>query len=135
MAGEQNLQRMKLRRVHVLVVLLVGLVAFVLYIGGQVTMPIRSRTLAHIRCIRERIVEHYRQNGKLPDDLTFLAELDPPVKVTDLWGRKIIYERVSQDEVILMSLGADGRPGGEGDDMDISVDLSVVDSTSRNVES
>ena len=123
---------MKLRRIHILVVLLIAFAASALYLGTQAAIPSHSLTAAHIRRIRTQIVEYYRQNGKLPANLSFLAELDPPVKGTDAWGRPIIYRQVSQDKAVLVSLGADGCPGGKGQDMDISVDFSVSPATSQS---
>ena len=42
-------------------------------------------------------------------------------RTTDGWNRPLQY-RVAQDGIItLTSLGADGKPGGDGEDADISV--------------
>lgn len=42
-------------------------------------------------------------------------------QTTDGWGRPLHY-RVTQDGIItLTSLGADGKPGGEGENADISL--------------
>jgi len=123
MAGERNSRRWKLRRVHILGLLLAGLLGFILYVGGQVTIPIRSRAGAHMRGIRQRIVEYYGRHGKMPADLGFLAELDPPVRGTDPWGSQIIYRRESREKAVLVSLGGDGLAGGTGADADLRLDV------------
>ena len=38
---------------------------------------------------------------------------------TDPWGNDYVYEYNGSDDFTLMSLGADGAPGGEGNDADI----------------
>jgi len=41
--------------------------------------------------------------------------------INDPWNRKLVYKLDSDGQVILTSLGADGKTGGKGIDQDISV--------------
>lgn len=43
--------------------------------------------------------------------------------IVDPWGRVFIYQRPGKSgEYDLMSFGADGKPGGEGDDLDVALE-------------
>lgn len=65
--------------------------------------------------------------GRLPADAPELrrrvvevAEV-PDALLVDPWGRPYRYARMSHESYRIASLGADGRPGGEGWDTDIEV--------------
>ena len=47
---------------------------------------------------------------------------------TDAWGGRLIYfSPLGDSDYVIISLGADGRPGGEGEDADIySWDFGTV---------
>jgi hypothetical protein len=74
-----------------------------------------TETLARINIYAET-------NKAIPPSLDVLAKRDGYVnRTTDGWNRPLQY-RVTQDGIItLTSLGADGKPGGNGEDADISV--------------
>lgn len=78
--------------------------------------------LTRTACIRAevRICNYYAKNGRLPPSLTALPPDDPSYadSLTDAWDRPIQYS-IEGESVTLMSLGADGRPGGSGDDFDV----------------
>lgn len=71
-----------------------------------------------------RIVERYRAAKRdLPDSLAGLVpdwlDREPP----DPWGRPLLYQRKAAGAGYrLACLGADGKPGGSGDDADLVVD-------------
>lgn len=74
---------------------------------------------------------YYQDCRKFPTALNDLLEKpedcqnwgpDPYVKKSQLqdpWGNELLYEKTSKGGVIL-SFGADGKEGGEGEDADIS---------------
>jgi hypothetical protein len=81
----------------------------------EMTRTAMTETLARINI--------YAQTNKgIPPSLDVLAKRDGYVnRTTDGWNRPLQY-RVTQDGIgTLMSLGADGKAGGNGDDADISV--------------
>jgi hypothetical protein len=62
----------------------------------------------------------YRRTHALPGSLSQL----PPRRgyrdiLTDDWGHALIYRKDGEATFTLTSLGADGRPGGEGEDADL----------------
>lgn len=79
----------------------------------------------------EGAIGQYRSvnGGKVPESLEALADPDPknfnepyidgsiPL---DPWGNAYEYKKLSNSKYVITSLGADGVPGGEGDDADIS---------------
>jgi general secretion pathway protein G len=84
-----------------------------------------ARTKADICVIHEGLDSHAADNGgRYPDSLEALVTPDELghgyLNLTriprDPWGREYIYVR---DSVNVMTLGADGKPGGTGDDADI----------------
>ena len=75
-------------------------------------------------------VENYRRiHGKLPESLDVLCQPDPKyageAHLTDAtipddpWDHPFVYEKTSGSKFTISSLGADGAPGGEGEDADI----------------
>lgn len=61
------------------------------------------------------------KNGRLPRSLAELTQGDPSQvpALNDPWGNPMIYIVDQDDVVTLMSYGADGKPGGEGENRDI----------------
>ena len=75
-------------------------------------------------------IQTYRNHfAKLPDSLDVLLEPseknfnDPYVEsedeISDAWGNRFQYEKLSGSKYDIISLGADGVEGGEADDADI----------------
>ena len=81
----------------------------------EMTRTAMTETLVRINIYAET-------NKAIAPSLDVLAKRDGYVnRTTDGWNRPLQY-RVAQDGIItLTSLGADGKPGGDGEDADISV--------------
>ena len=85
----------------------------------------RDVTRTRITCLLVRILRYYDVNHKLPESLAELPqEENRDNAITDGWGRPIVYA-TNNDSVTLISLGKDGRPGGDaGEDVDIMREFS-----------
>ena len=78
----------------------------------------------------ETALDTYRLDvGKYPSDLQALRTSDgekwdgpylPKAVPKDPWGHPYVYKRTDNGEVEMISLGANGTEGGEGEDKDIS---------------
>lgn len=81
----------------------------------EMTRTAMTETLARINIYAET-------NKAVAPSLDVLAKRDGYLnRTTDGWNRPVQY-RVAQDGIItLTSLGADGKPGGDGENADISV--------------
>ena len=91
---------------------LVVLVCFV-----DVTAPPRSGTDAHLQSFRRAVHVYARARGRPPGTPTDLGR-DVDGRRADAWGRPITFAVAPDGRVTLTILGADGRPGGVGDDRD-----------------
>ncbi|HXN48789.1 MAG TPA: type II secretion system protein GspG [Bryobacteraceae bacterium] len=66
-----------------------------------------------------RIERYAKQHGSLPPSLDGLPTQEGSRdKITDEWGRRLLYDTNSDGTITLASLGADGRAGGAGEDAD-----------------
>jgi len=92
----------------------------------------RTRVSADLRALRAAIDSYALMNsGRYPDDLrvlvtpdelgnTYLKQTEVP---TDPWGREYLYDPPKEDSrARAYTLGADGEPGGWGEDADLSTD-------------
>ena len=78
----------------------------------------------------ETALDTYRLDvGKYPSDLQALRTSDgekwdgpylPKAVPKDPWGNPYVYKRTDNGEIEMISLGANGTEGGEGEDKDIS---------------
>ena len=92
-------------------------------------IPPDSVTVTNMHVIQQRIEMYVRENGTSPSSLDQLPVIPNKVSSTaDGWGRQIGLS-ISGDTVTLTSLGADGKPGGEGDNRDFIATMRVVDET------
>ena len=67
-----------------------------------------------------RIKEFVNDHNELPKDLYNLPKRKKANNsIKDGWGREIQYNILENGKVMLLSLGRDGKPGGEGKDSDI----------------
>lgn len=109
-------------------------VAFVIYVVAGLAMnawmlshlrigsPVRS-TQAQMRQIEAAVKAFHNENGRLPAGLHELAgpngHLDAEEVPRDAWDGPFHYAVVGPAEYELISRGADGVPGGEGEDADL----------------
>lgn len=70
-------------------------------------------TEALLSSAAEEILMFYENNGYVPTSADSLGE--------DPWGNAIRYYRVPSGGFVVLSMGSDGRPGGEGDAADLVV--------------
>lgn len=103
------------------VVVIMGLLA------GAVTMKVvdhmntakTNRAKADIATIVDAVESYYLQNSRYPDNKEALAKLPLKGRV-DPWGRPYEYNCPGKDAPFeVFTLGADGRPGGDGINADI----------------
>jgi general secretion pathway protein G len=97
--------------------------------GGRIIRKSMCEAKADICAIADAVNSYALEKGRLPDTLEslilpdehgwrFLDCEDMPV---DPWGRPYGYQPPAPGTAVfrVFSLGADGQPGGEGDDRDI----------------
>lgn len=100
-------------------IVIAGAVALVVFAAGEVIPP-QSLTHAAMHMAKRRILRYAALNDRLP---TTLAQTSPIPgyydSTKDAWGRELIYTTDPNGDVILMSLGKDNAPGGEGDNADM----------------
>lgn len=84
-----------------------------------------------LKVISSAINRYLRDFGEIPDDLSHLVRApdnaerwDGPYIRSgrvpgDPWGSPYRYSKLSKTQYKLSSLGADGKPGGTGDDRDV----------------
>lgn len=92
-------------------------------------MPGQVKARADILAIAAGVEEYSRRNaGQLPPSLGSLTRAGTAVPAilcvdrmpSDPWGREYHYEAwAARPGFRVFSLGADGRPGGKGDDRDV----------------
>jgi hypothetical protein len=83
-------------------------------------VPPRSSTHGTIWVMKQRILRYARLHNCLPKSLGDLPEIPGKIdRVQDAWGRDIIMS-FADGKGTLTSLGRDGKPGGTGDDADMT---------------
>lgn len=87
--------------------------------------------------VAEAIARHHVVNGRYPTDkaelLEFARSKDPRLEdwlakaAIDAWGKSLTYTSPEDQQTFsLVSLGADGKEGGEGSDADIKLDQTTL---------
>lgn len=107
-----------------LVVAILGILAsvVVLNLGKQHHTAMVGAAKADMSGLKQAIVQYKVDHGVYPTDLNVLYEgpdpyLDNPPPL-DPWGFE--YElQVVDGRIVILSYGADGAPGGEGDEADL----------------
>jgi hypothetical protein len=83
-------------------------------------IPPDAMTKSAIDETEVRIQMYMKENRETPPSLTDLPiRKDYANRIKDGWGYDLQYTVDSDGAITLMSLGADGKPGGEGLDQDI----------------
>ena len=109
-----------MKRFLVILILLAPVAALVIFSCFDL-LPARGLTGIRMETMKQRILHYARTHNELPKtaaDLPLLTSRDNTVQ--DGWGRDIRFEIATNGIVTLTSLGRDGRPGGTGDDADIT---------------
>ena len=84
------------------------------------TVPPRSLTAGRMLVTKRRILQFAGQHNKLPSTLAELPAMpNYDTETTDAWNRPLDYSFDDSGIVTLRSLGADRRPGGDGDNRDM----------------
>jgi hypothetical protein len=96
------------------------------------------------KLIHSHISFYFHKNNKLPDSLEnlyriihldrdrefFLKGMDPERLrkdyLTDAWGNLIVYEIIDINSYRLTCYAADNKPGGEGDNIDFSEEMIII---------
>lgn len=127
-----NQKGMTLIEIVIVVAILASLMAF---LGTQVTKRFQKAKVDQARIqigeLSKALDMYYTDCLKYPSELNSLLNKDsgcsnwgpsPYIKkgaLKDPWGNDFIYE-LQGSNFTLISLGADGRDGGEGNDADVS---------------
>jgi general secretion pathway protein G len=106
--------------------------------GSQGAEKRRSRVNFEVRAIDDAVKRYARDHkGAQPDSLDVLLQPDASGKPClrflpkDPWGRAYLYEKKSDDKSRrVYSLGADGQPGGSGE----NADCDNLNSTSPSID-
>jgi general secretion pathway protein G len=96
----------------------VGVAIVPTFIGAKI-----DSTRNNIADIRTELQTYYLQKGKFPETgegLKALVDAQITDKIPrDSWGREYVY-MLEGNKPVVVSYGADGVPGGAGEDADIS---------------
>ncbi|MCB1053116.1 MAG: type II secretion system major pseudopilin GspG [Acidobacteria bacterium] len=121
------------------VIIILGIMATLvgMNVVGTTTVSRIAATRASMERVRSALVMYKMDLGVYPESIGDLVEsggeerwkgpyLDPPALPRDGWGNVFVYMRRdgSLEPFVLISLGADGKAGGVGDNEDIHSNLS-----------
>jgi hypothetical protein len=85
------------------------------------TIPADDMTDTAIGETRVRIHLYMLAKNEVPPHLAALPKREGYAnRITDGWGRPLIYSADKEGIITLTSLGRDGKPGGTGDDADVT---------------
>lgn len=83
-------------------------------------IPPRSATHGTIWVMKHRILRYAKLHDSLPTSINDLPEIPEKLnRVQDAWGRDILMS-FADAKATLTSLGRDGKPGGIGEDADVT---------------
>ena len=110
-----------------LVALIIVVLALVVIVWACVeNVPPQTLTRGRMTLIENRIRDYAAAHHRLPDNLSELPKAadNRDDSIVDGWGRPIQYKKEGHT-VTLLSLGKDGRPGGNNQDADINATFTV----------
>jgi len=95
-----------------------------IYLFGALDDADQAKAQAEIKALKGAVTAYMlRNNRRLPDSLEQVAPfMDPPRIPQDPWGNAYVYNKHDSRRYTITSYGADGRPGGDGVNADISSD-------------
>jgi general secretion pathway protein G len=108
------------------VITILGLIAAAVGVAvvPQLAKAKHDRAVLDIQNIEQGLKLYYTQKGKYPDSGEGLSALvagrQLEVVPTDPWGHPYVYTLEGSSNYTILSYGADGAPGGQDDDSDIS---------------
>jgi len=113
-------------KIAVLVLMVVVIALAVILFALVENVPPDALTITRMTVIENRIRDYAAVHQRLPDCLSELPKLpgNRDDSVVDGWGRPIEYEK-DGDDVMLRSLGKDGRRGGDNQDADLKATFTV----------
>ncbi len=95
-----------------------------IYLFGALDDADQAKAQAEIRALKGAVTAYMlRNNRQLPDTLEQVAPfMDPPRIPDDPWGNPYRYTKHDARRYTIVSYGANGTPGGDGINADISSD-------------
>lgn len=94
-------------------------------------IPPESATAGTMRVMKQRILRYAATHDRLPSSTKDLPEIPGKVdSVKDAWGRDIEMTFTDR-QATLTSLGRDGKPGGTGENADVSFGFPLKDKNGK----
>jgi len=124
--------------IPVLISLLAGtLFAVIILRHDPVTNPKgpNEATVAIMYDIRRRVATYYAEHQKLPEDMDLLLKANPDARFNSLNKPFVLSINPDKRTMTILSLGGDGKRGGNSFDLDIEGTFQLVPGGSGNAES
>jgi general secretion pathway protein G len=91
------------------------------YLLGAVDDADRAKAQAEISAMKSAVMAYMLKHRQLPDSIDEIAPFMDNKRIPqDPWGNEYHYTKDGSREFTIISYGADGSPGGEEVDLDIS---------------
>jgi len=113
--GRRGMTLMEIMIVITIIVLLTGVLMW--GIMGTAVAAYHDSARLQIGKIEQDVVLFKMKKKRLPETLAELYKNEPVP--TDPWGNAYQLEGGQGDSLVVVSLGADGKPGGTGGDEDV----------------
>lgn len=121
------------------VIVIIGILAGIVAVNvvGRIDKARVTTTKANLKLLHGAVIQFKFDTGQYPsEDMGLIELVEPPTDVTgwseggylnttdipkDAWGNDFIYELAPESgkPFVIISFGADGEEGGEGDDADL----------------
>ncbi len=92
------------------------------YLFGALDDADQTKAKSEIQAMKSAVTAYMlKNNRKLPNTLDEIAPfMDPPKVPQDPWGNAYVYTKEGTRSFKIVSYGADGAPGGDGVNADVS---------------